>query len=201
MIPPIRYAGHGDAPIVASIVAEAFHTLDGAAWLVPDPAERTGILAAQFQLVAEHAIDHGTVHLLDDETATAVWLHRTTGGPPPPIPDYRDRLAAICGPHLIRFLTLDRLFDLHHPTEPHHHLAFLAVRPGWQDSGRGSTLLAHHHRHLDTTSTAAYLEASNPQCRALYLRTGYQSSHPFQLPDGTPFWPMWRPPHTPETTP
>ncbi|HEX5493068.1 MAG TPA: GNAT family N-acetyltransferase [Mycobacteriales bacterium] len=87
------------------------------------------------------------------------------------------------------------MFEAHHPSEPHHYLAFLAVRPERQGAGLGSALLRHHHARLDRTGVAAYLEASSPRSRELYLRHGYRPrGEPFTVPDGTPFWPMWRTP-------
>jgi hypothetical protein len=55
---------------------------------------------------------------------------------------------------------------------PHHHLALLAVSP------------AHQHRGPGTAGS-----------RRLYARHGYRAGEPFQLPDGAPFWPMWREPN------
>ena len=40
----------------------------------------------------------------------------------------------------------------------------------------------------------AYLEASSPRSRDLYAQHGYLAGEPFRVPDGTPFWPMWREP-------
>lgn len=80
------------------------------------------------------------------------------------------------------------------PEEPRHHLALLAVDPARQGGGLGSTLLRHHHATLDGNGTPAYLEASSPGSRDLYRRHGYELRETFALPDGTKFWPMWRPP-------
>jgi hypothetical protein len=42
----------------------------------------------------------------------------------------------------------------------------------------------------------AYLEASSPRARDLYLRHGYtlRPDAPFRLPGGPPLWGMWREP-------
>ncbi|GAB2963512.1 hypothetical protein GCM10027280_60500 [Micromonospora polyrhachis] len=70
----------------------------------------------------------------------------------------------------------------------------LAVTPAAQGTGRGTALLDHHHRHLDQAGIPAYLEASSPRARDLYTRHGYEPRRAFTLPDGTPFWSMWREP-------
>jgi GNAT superfamily N-acetyltransferase len=185
-------AGTGAAAEVAGTVAAAFHPLPAAAWLVPDPDLRSQLLAGQFAILVEHATSYGTVYRTGDQQAVAVWFHRTEPAPEPP--DYPARLAAACGAATPRFEILDALLEQHHPGEPHHHLAFLAVNPAHQGRGLGTALLAHHHAYLDAQGVPSYLEASSERNRRLYARHGYRAGEPFRLPDGTPFWPMWRPP-------
>ena len=161
---------------------------------MPEPAERRRVLAADFELLLEPALAHGTVHVTADRSAVAVWLPQGTGPAVPPPADYPARLAAACGAWTTRFETLDELFETNHPDRPHHHLAFLAVAPGQQGAGLGSALLRHHHDWLDRSGLPAYLEASSVGSRELYARHGYRTGEPFRVPDGTPFWPMWREP-------
>lgn len=188
----IRRAGPADAEGVAELVARAFLPLAAVGWLVPEPARRLPILAADFRILVEHALEHGHVDVVEGGAAAAVWFDRTRPAPDPP--DYDRRLAAACGEWTDRFRTLDELFAANHPESPHHHLVFLAVRPERQRAGLGSALLRHRHATLDESATPAYLEASSPGSRDLYLRHGYELRETFALPDGTPFWPMWRPP-------
>ena len=54
--------------------------------------------------------------------------------------------------------------------------------------------MRHHHAWLDANGMPAYLEASSPRSRDLYAKHGYLAGEPFRVPDGTPFWPMWREP-------
>jgi ribosomal protein S18 acetylase RimI-like enzyme len=191
---PIVPADPGQADRLAALVAEAFHPLAVAAWLVSDPAERARTLPRQFAILIEHAFTHGHVDVVADRTAVAVWMHRT--GPDFPAPaDYDRRLEAACGAHVDRFRTLDDLFDTHHPDgPPHHHLALLAVHPATQGAGLGTALLRHHHRHLDAQHLPAYLEAACPRSAALYNRHGYRQRGTLTLPDGPGIYPMWRNP-------
>jgi GNAT superfamily N-acetyltransferase len=190
---PMR-ANATDAQAVAALIAEAFQSLAVAAWLVPEPAERAQVLYANFQIHVEHAAAHGEIWTVPDRAAATVWFP-SDSVPPPVIPAYERRLAAACGRHVDRFRVLDEYFDRHHPHEPHHHLAFLAVAPHRQEAGLGSMLLTHYHARLDQTGTPGYLEASSERSRALYLRHGYADlGAPFTLPGGPPFWPMWRAP-------
>ena len=188
----IRRATPADAAGVAEIIATAFAPLAAVRWLVPEPAERTRVMTANFRIFVEHAIEYGYVDLIDEAPAAAVWFPRT--GPLPEPADYDRRLAAACGRWTDRFRVLDSLFEDNHPSEPHHHLALLAVQPGRQGGGLGSVLLRRAHAELDAAAIPAYLEASSTRSRDLYLRLGYEVREPFRLPDGTPFWPMWRPP-------
>ncbi len=188
----IRRAGPADATRVAELVATAFAPLAAVTWLLPDPALRPKIMTADFQILVEHALDHGHIDLVEGAPAAAVWFDRTVPVPEPP--DYDGRLAAACGEWTGRFRVLDELFERNHPEAPHHHLALLAVHPDAQQGGLGTALLDHHHAVLDTEGTPAYLEASSPRSRDLYLRHGYELRETFALPDGTLFWPMWRDP-------
>jgi GNAT superfamily N-acetyltransferase len=197
-LPPIRPARPGETPTIAALIADAFHPLDVAVWLTADPQERRRTMTAQFALLIDHAHTHGSVEVLDDLTAAAVWMHRDRGPVLEPV-DYQARLAAITGPLLDRFQTLDELLEQHRPPQPHHHLALLAVTPSRQGRGRGGALLDHHHRLLDDEGVAAHLEASSPTSRRFYLERGYHGEPPFHPPGGPPFWPMWRQPATSRT--
>jgi GNAT superfamily N-acetyltransferase len=193
--PRVRDATPDEAVRVADRIAEAFTDLAAAQWLVPDQAERRDVLRGNFRIIVEHAFEYGLVNVLQDRSAVAVWIFADQHPPPPPT-NYDQRLAAACGPYTDRFVALDKLFDEHHPGDPHHHLAFLAVDPALRRTGRGTALLRHHHAQLDAGRMPGYLEASSTESRDLYARHGYEAREPFTLPDDTPFWPMWRPaPH------
>ena len=190
---PIVRACAEDAHWVADLIAEAFHPLAVAGWLVPEPQERAQVLPANFRIFVDHALAYGQVQMTGDGAAVAVWFPRDEAALPEPVA-YQRRVAAACGEATPRFLHLDELFDKHHPTAPHHHLAFLAVRPGKQRQGLGSALLRHYHDRLDAAGVPAYLEATSQPARDLYARHGYEvMGAPFCLPDATPIWPMWRP--------
>ena len=192
-LPPVVTPNWGDINTIAGLIAEAFTPLPAAGWLVPDPEQRTRVLRDQFKILVEHASFFGHIDVLYDRSAAAVWFHHL--GPVPPPRHYDQRLHEACGTHAYRFHHLDVLFDKYRPAEPHHHLALLAVTPAAQGTGRGTALLDHHHRHLDQAGIPAYLEASSPRARDLYTRHGYHTRRAFTLPDGTPFWSMWREPH------
>lgn len=180
--------------LVAERIAAAFLVLDQPRWLVPDDSKREAVIAGQFEILVDHAMRHGLVFGTTDLTGVAVWFPSIGAEPAPPPPDYDARLAAVCGEWTDRFVHLDELFAANHPQPDHHHLAFLAVQPDRQGQGVGTALLRHHHAWLDVNRMPGYLEASSELAAELYAKHGYQAREPFRLPDGTPFWPMWRDP-------
>lgn len=192
--------GRGDAHRAAVLIATAFHGLDVAAWLVPDPQERERVLYANFRTFVDHAVEHGDVLMTEDGRGVAVWFPRAA--PLPDIDDYERRRWLACGPHTVRFQILDTAFDQRHPTVEHHHLGFLAVHPDHQGGGVGTALLDRYHHRLDRAGLPAYLEASSPQNRRLYRRHGYRDhGAPIELTRRGPrLWPMWRTPREPGTS-
>ncbi|MDW5325348.1 GNAT family N-acetyltransferase [Plantactinospora sp. KLBMP9567] len=187
----IRHARAGDQQHLVSLLAVAFHDGPLADWLVPDDTARPAIYRDYFGIWVEHALQHGMVHVTGDLSGVAIWYSMTD---PMPDPNADWRLIAGCGRWWRRLDLLADVFAEHHPTWPHHYLAFLAVAPDRQQQGIGAALLHHHHAQLATLWLPAYLEASNHRNRALYLRHGYRNDGPVQLPDNGPqIWPMHRP--------
>lgn len=179
----------------AALIAEAFEEIPPAKWIVPDDTVRRKLLQGHFEILVDQAYKFGEVHVGEEGESVAVWYDNTAGVTA--IDDYDERLAAAVGERwLPRFQAFDAELAAHHPHQPHFHLALLATRPGSQSRGLGSTLLERHHAWLDARGIPAYLEASGPRTRELYLRHGYQPlSEPYYLGgDGPPMFPMWREP-------
>jgi ribosomal protein S18 acetylase RimI-like enzyme len=193
--PSIRRARTDEFDAVGALVALSFNELDAVAYLVPPLDDRQRICGDYFTLYTAHAFDHGCVEVAENDdglTAAAVWFDRTRNLPEPA--DYEIRLGGMTGRYLDRFQEMDMLFEQHHPAEPHWHLLFLAVHPMHQNEGLGSALLKHVHDDMDAAGVPEYLEASNENSARLYRRHGYQDMSPcaIRLPDGTPFFRMWR---------
>ncbi len=183
-----------DVDAVADLIALSFNHLPACQYLVPKDSDRLLIMRDFFHLLTEHAADgNGEVLLTADGTAAAVWFDRTRELPEPR--SYEKRLAYATGEYVDRFNALDQLFDEHHPGDEHWHLAFLAVHPTQWGNGIGSALMNHTHSRLDRDGIPAYLEATNDDNCRVYQRHGYQDMNPLgiHLPDGTPFYRMWRP--------
>lgn len=101
----------------------------------------------------------------------------------------------VFGRHSARAARIGTALAEHHPREPHWYLAYLAVRPGRQGTGIGTTLLRPVLEECDRSGVGAYLEASNERNRRLYQRHGFADREPLALADGGPtVFPMWRQP-------
>lgn len=192
-VPPVVRATEDDVPNVARLVAEAFCPLRAAQWVVPDPARRQAAIAGRVGILVEHALRHGHVDLLADGSAVAVWLHHQWPSAVPP--NLNAPLDTECGPFADRFRTMRTWFEAHHPPQPHHHVAVLAVRPERQGTGRGTRLLRAHHQVLDAGGIPSYLEVAGIRGANLCDREGYRLfAEPFGPPGTTLFYPMWRMP-------
>jgi ribosomal protein S18 acetylase RimI-like enzyme len=194
--PTIRPAGAGEIAAVGELVAVSFNELGANVYLVPPLVDRVPVMSDFFTLFTEVAVEHGRVDVIDGTdgpAAAAVWFDYTR--PAPERADIDKRLAALAGPYRSRFDALGELFATHHPYAPHWHLAFLAVHPSRQGTGLGGALMRRTHAELDRAGVPTYLEATNDDNIRLYRRAGYRNMDPFEiyLPDGTPFFRMWRP--------
>jgi len=195
----IRDVAPVDTDEITGLVAAAMWDGPVARWLVADPAVRRSASPGYFEIFVEHAVRYGEVYATADAdtgdlAGVALWFPFTSLIPPPA--EYEQRLKEAAGPAFDRACVLDAAIEQSHPVEPHHYLAFLAVRPGRQNRGIGSALLDRHHARIDRAGIPAYLEANDPRNRDLYLRHGYEVRSVIDLPDGPPLWTMWRAPMT-----
>jgi GNAT superfamily N-acetyltransferase len=193
----IRDVAPVDVTEIASVLAEAMNEGPVARWLMPDDAVRRRRAPGYFEIYAEHAVRYGEVYANADPdtgelSGVALWFPFTSLIPAPA--DYEHRLKEAAGSAFDRTCELDALLEAHHPLDPHHYLAFVAVRPERQNRGIGSALLDRHHARLDAAGLPAYLESNDPRNRDLYLRHGYAVRSTVRLPGGPPLWLMWRSP-------
>lgn len=186
-------------------IARSFDHLDANRYLIPDPELRLTAMSEFFAVLTEHAGNGGgRVLQTTDGHAVAVWFDRTIEPTEPE--DYSKRIEKAAGEYAERFAELDEAFEALHPTEPHWHLAFLAVDPGHQSHGLGSALMEHTHQWLDRNGLPAYLEATNADNQRVYRRHNYADMAPADIVigdpqkngggivDGATFYRMWRAP-------
>ncbi|MEU5905178.1 N-acetyltransferase [Micromonospora sp. NPDC047527] len=185
----IRAARWTDRQTVATLIADALQPTALGAWLVPDPTQRRQVLTDVLVIWAEHALFFGDVHLTDDCTAAIVGFHRYRPIPPPA--NYPTRLVQAAGSHADRFTAIEGLIAQKQPTEPHYHLALLAVGAAHQKDGRGSALLAHHRARLDRLDLPSWT-AVPTEAEHLLARYGYTLRPPLTAPNGLSLHPMRR---------
>src|SRR5690606_21445404 len=112
--------------------------------------------------------------------------------------------AEALAPYVERRTALDGLLRARRPAAPHLYLSVIGVLPEARGQGLGGAMLA---RRLSDTALPAYLVASSPRSRALYLRHGFRPhGDPVRLPDGPDVFPLLRPappppPPAPRTAP
>ncbi|MGC4792921.1 N-acetyltransferase [Micromonospora saelicesensis] len=188
----IRAARWTDRQAVAALIADALHPSPLGAWLVPDAAQRLRVMTDVVAVWVEHAMFFGDVHLTDDLAAAIVGFHRYRPIPPPA--NYPTRLVEAAGAHAERFTALEGLIAQHQPTEPHYHLALLAVSPTRQKAGCGSALLSHHRARLDRIGLPSWT-AVPAEPEHLLARYGYTLRPPLTLPNGPSLRPMRRNPY------
>jgi ribosomal protein S18 acetylase RimI-like enzyme len=191
----VQKATAQDLTALAETLAAAFQTDPFMSWWIQDPERRRELLPTCFEVVLDvhHPLDElyttGPV-----AAAGAVWAPPSdppTAEQTEEVIDWYTEAAQETGP---RLLSAMELMSEHHPEEPHAYLFLLATRPHWQCRGLGSALLRKVLDRCDREGTPAYLEATSPENRRLYLRHGFVVTGEIGLPDGPSLWPMWREP-------
>lgn len=202
--PRVHHATAADLPRLAEVLTQAFADDPVTVWCFPDPRRRAERLGRFYAEVFLQRMAFGRDEILTDDSRRGVASWTPPGaGVPSTLDTIRllPRLASICGGGLPRALRALAYLESHLPTEPHWHLPFLGVTPAWQGHGLGSLLLRPILERCDRETTPAYLEASTPRNRALYLRHGFEVLDEIRLPGGgPPLWRMWRDPGTEPTS-
>ncbi|MEV4481945.1 hypothetical protein [Micromonospora coxensis] len=188
--PPVVRARWRDVDLIVELVTATVTPTVVAAWLVPDERRRRDVLTDVARLWVEHALLFGDAFLLAGGTAATVWFHHYRPIPAPV--RYERRLADACAGQVDRFLLLDRALATHRPTQPHNHLAFLAVPPGPRRADRAEAVLVGSQRRMDTLGLPTYAETWTGAHRDLHLRHGYQPRGDFPLGNGLLVHPTWR---------
>ena len=193
--PAISRATAADVNLVGRVLADAFRDDPVGAWMAPDPATRVARLTRFFELQADaFSLPHGEV-LRAGDAGAALWM------PPgrwqaPPLLLLRNlpRMGRVFGRRTTLMLRGLSRVEHDHPRELHWYLPFVGVSSAHQGRGTGSALLAPVLERCDREGVPAYLEATSPRNRALYLRHGFVDRHEIALPEGPTLWGMWREP-------
>ncbi|MFJ9056817.1 GNAT family N-acetyltransferase [Streptomyces sp. NPDC102409] len=191
----VRQADGRDRDQVVRILEEAFHDDPVSSWVFPDEEHRRAVHGKFLGVFADVTLEEGRIDLLEDGTATALWLSVPAGAP-----EEEDDTPALmretADPGNERCELVGRLTGAVHPHDRAHvYLLMIGVSPERQGEGLGDALIRGVLERCDREGTPAYLEASSARSRALYERLGFTfTGRTVDLPDGPPMWPMWREP-------
>jgi GNAT superfamily N-acetyltransferase len=161
-------------------------------WALPDPDAYARTWPAFCEPYAGAAFEHQSAYALDGYAAVALWL-------PPGVHSDDAAMAQLmyeaAEEPVLR--DLDGFFSQMgdaHPTFDHWYLPLVGVDPVAQGRGLGTTLLRHALARCDADGLPAYLEATSPRSRDLYLRHGFEEIAVVQHRSSPPMWPMLRQP-------
>lgn len=192
--PEVQDGKISEIAIMADILADAFRQDPIMNWVIPAPH----LYPDFFRLIIDQIfLPRGIVHLEQSERGAGLWLPPDGKFDIPPglgIVTLMARLFLSNGPGpLMRISKQAKLFERHHPNEPHYHLLFVGCRQAAQGQGVGSALLKQGTRICDKHRMPAYLESSNELNVPLYQRHGFEIIAEEHLPgDGPKAWFMWR---------
>jgi ribosomal protein S18 acetylase RimI-like enzyme len=195
----VRKATRDDVPRLARAMARAFYDDPVVGhWFFEEASRRIPRLERGFEVFLR------LVYLPGEECYTTEGL----GGGALWLPPGKWRMSVIGQlrllPRLAWSIGLGRLprllgtlgfMESKHPHEPHYYLPLIGVEPASQGRGIGSALMRPILERCDREGVPAYLEATAPSNRALYLRHGFEVVGELEIPKGgPPIWPMWRKP-------
>jgi hypothetical protein len=185
---------------MAAVLARAFYHDPVMAWMLPNDRTREKALPRMFSAITRrHFLPRqaSEVGLRDGRVGAAtLW--------DPPGRRKASRLEELAMmPTLLwvfrsRIPASHRLIELmeeHHPQEPHWYLMVIGSDLCVRGGGFGHALMRSRLDRCDAEHAPAYLENSNPENEAYYLRFVFEVTGEIKLPDGgQSMWPMWRAP-------
>ena len=193
----VRKARAEDAPAVAGALAQAFAADPAMSWVFPTDATRQATVERMFALLLDRLwLEQDECYTTQSGAGACVWElpGRWKVGALEQL-QVLPRLALMARRDTPRLLQSFYKLESNHPKAEHYYLPFVGVRPEWQGRGLGAALLRPILDRCDRERVPAYLEASAPRNRDLYMRHGFAVTEEFRLGKGSPpLWRMWREP-------
>lgn len=199
--PEVRLASDEDAPVVASVLSDAFVDEMGLNYWLRQGRAKERARRLFFDAAVRDVVHPQRALWLADAAGTplgaALWLapgqHAFELGfwKQIALAPLLWSVAGVSG--TLRGLSLSEQISALHPREPHAHLVFLGVAPEAQGRGVGSAILKQTLAPLDATKTPALLEATTERNVGLYRRHGFDVIENLHAPS-LHVRIMWRPP-------
>ena len=191
----IRKATRDDIPVMAEMLARAFHDDPIVDWVFQDERRRPKYTRRFFAGRARVLIGQREIYLADDGAAAAMWA-RPDEWRDPPFQAFKELaiLTPGVGRRSARVMRGLIQVESRHPKPPHWYLAVLGTEPRRQGEGLATALLQQVLDDCDRDEVPAYLETGTERNVAFYTRHGFKVSEEFRLPNGPPIWLMWRDP-------
>jgi GNAT superfamily N-acetyltransferase len=192
-------ATDADQAAVADVLTEAFLDDPLARWLFPEAGERARLQPHFYRLQLAHPA--AEAYLIGDHEGVSLWHNLTAGQAAHDEAPEPSASGPVFGENAVRLRALGAALAPRRPDIPHLYLSCMGVIGGRQGGGLGSAMLRHRLERADADGLGAYLEASSPRSRALYLRHGFEDlGEPVRVADSPPLWPMWRHPENQQDT-
>jgi GNAT superfamily N-acetyltransferase len=192
-VAPGRVATSRDFDAALATLVEAFEDDPvWGGWAFADRSKATAQRRDLFALWLREAMPMGSVRILDDCQAVALWYPPGSAGD---TESYLEELRAFArrlGSGEEGFLRGSGLFAENQPAGRFWYLALLAVRPSARGRGLGLGLLRSCLGAPEFAGLPAYLESSNPVNTPRYRKLGFREIGGFQLPDGPTVTRLWR---------
>ena len=191
----VEVSAASDEQRAVATITLAFSSDPIVRWAIPDPDAYLTHWPRFVRADGGGAFAEGTADSVDDLAGIALWLA-------PGVEPDEEAMGAILTEAVPAenqdevFAVLGQMGDFH-PSEPHWYLPLIGVDPTKLGLGYGSTLLRHALHRCDRDHLPAYLEATGPRNRALYLRHGFEELGVIQAGGSPPMWPMLRRPLSP----
>lgn len=161
-------------------------------WGWPDPRTYLEHWPPVADAFGGEAFAHGTAYGLQNCAAVALWL--PPGVSPPGEMVLGFMRAGMDDETFADYSSVFDQMDAHHPNDDHWYLTLMGVDPALQGRGLGAALLGLALEICDRDRLPAYLEATSPRSRDLYLRHGFEVAGTIQAGTSPPLWPMLREP-------
>lgn len=194
----VRPARLSEFDTVLSLSAETFADEAVLSWVIPDPDARRNHIRELFADSLRTTIESGDLILAvtadNEAVALSLWhdidpTQRTDMNPhSAEAPEVSDSVTRRL--HAAARATAER-----HPAEPHVFLSSMATLPEHRGMGAGGAMVRFGISRAHHINLPIYLEASTPQNRRLYLRSGFiDHGETIALPEHGPvLQPMWHP--------